>query len=401
MFKAYGYRVRDRLGTPFSGIIEAQNKEAVVSRLQNQGYYIIKVYPVLFQRNKLFRKQGVKKKDLAAFCRQLAAMISAGVPILACLTVLENHVKNKRLSGITGNLIRFLEQGYPFSEALQQYPNVFPKIFVGMIKAGEQSGDLDHTLEQVALHFEKEYDLEERIKLAISYPLIVAIVSLIAVLIIITFVFPPLVQMLDQQNATLPLATRVLLGINNFMAKYWYLVLIIIVLFYLTIVGMYRMTRGRILIDKTLLRLPLCGNFIKTISITRFCRTLSLLIRSGIPIIQAMDTAKGTVPNTVMAMAIEETGNNISRGLEVAEGLIQSQIFPLMVTQMVKVGEKTGELDKSLDQVASFYEKELHYALSRIISLAEPVLIIIVGGIIGFIVSSVYLPMVKVIETVY
>jgi len=403
MPETYAYRVRDSRGKLVTGVLIAQDKMAAANQLQEHGYFIIDIAPASAQRRKpnfFLWETKVGAKDLALFCRQFATMVTAGVPMLNCLTVLANQSENKKLAAVSKKIFRYLEEGHTLTEAVQLFPAVFPGIFTGLIKAGEKSGALDQSLKRLALHFEKEYEIKEKIKVTVSYPIIVAIVSLVAVIVLLAFVLPALISMLIQQNVSLPFSTRAVISVSHFTSAHWRIILLVLIVLYCALKRLAATERGKLLIDRILITTPVFGTTVKKINISRFSRTLSTLIRSGIPIIQAIDIVKGTVTNSIVAQALENAKNDIKNGLGITEGLINSNIFPPMVIQMVKVGENTGELDVLLEQVADFYEQDVNNTLAKMINLLEPLLVLFVGSIVGIIVSAALLPVIKVIGTV-
>lgn len=402
MSETYVYRVRDSKGKLATGFLEAGSKTAAANQLRDNGYYIIDIYPATLPGRKLkFWKSRVSTLDLALYCRQLAVMVSAGVPILSCLMVLQSQTTNKKLAGVSSALMRLLEEGRTLTNAVQQFPDVLPGIFAGMIKAGEKSGSLDQSLERLALHFEKEHQIKEKIKVAISYPLIVTAVSILTILVFLTFVLPKVNQMLLQSDVSLPLTTQIVVKTSDFFSAHWHLVLLVFITGYFILNRLACTRRGKEIMDRILIKTPVVGNVIIKITVFRFCITLSTLVRNGIPIIQSMDIVKGVIANSYVSAMIEKVKNYVSAGKSITESLIDSKIFPPMFIQMVKVGESTGKLDVLLDQVASYYDRDVEYNLNRLVKLIEPVLILLVGGIVGIIVSAVFLPVIKTIGTVY
>ncbi|WP_165613305.1 type II secretion system F family protein [Desulfotruncus arcticus] len=337
-------------------------------------------------------------KDLAEFCRQFSTMLSCGISIIQCLNILSRQAENKTLVRATKGLVELLANGQSLAQAAGSYPKVFPKIFASMLEAGEISGSLDQIMERLSIHFEKEHDLREKIKSAMTYPAIVLMVAIIAVAAMIILVLPTFVNMLNEYNAELPFATRALLSL--LMSGYWYVLPGVLTIIFLIFKHIATTTGGKTFIDSLSLRIPVFGGLIKRIIIARFARTLAILLASGVPLLQAFDVVKRVVGNAIVEKAIIEANQCVREGQGIALPLQQSGVFPPMVTRMIAIGEETGALDSMLEKLAQFYEREVGYLVSRLASTIEPILVVAMGGVIGFIILSIMLPIFSVMNSV-
>lgn len=405
MAKTFAYRARDRSGKLVTGFVEAEGESAAVARLRAQNYYIVDIRHAQERSREielrfLFEKK-VKAKDLAVYCRQFGTMIEAGVPILNCLFVLEEQTENKKLAAISGRLAELLQEGRTLTEAVELFPSVFPGIFTSMIEAGEVSGSLDQSMERLALHFEKEHDIKEKVKSAMTYPAVVVSVAFVSVLVLLTFVLPTMVSMLIQQNVPLPLPTRVVIGVSGFMKQYWPAVFGGLASLLALLIWYSKTERGGYLMDRVIISLPVFGPLVIKMSVSRFSRTLGTLVKSGVPLLQSLEIVKKTAGNRVVAKAVRKAEQSVRDGQSMSEPLAKSGVFPPMVTQMIRVGEDTGALDSLLEKVAAFYDREVDATVTRLASLVEPILIIFIGGIVGTIVASIMLPMFRLVGTVY
>lgn len=396
MAKTYAYRVRDNKGKLITGFLEAEDEAGAAAQLRERNYFIIDIRRAPQHKRKpvLFRKVGAR--DLAVYCKQFATMVNAGVPILNCLTVLENQTENKKLAGICGSLAECLQEGRTLSEAVQRFPDIFPAIFVSMIRVGEESGSLDRSLDRLSLYFEKEYEIKEKLKSAMIYPAFVLAISFLVIFVLLTFVLPAIIAMLVQQNVVLPLPTRIVMAVSGFLFTYWPGVICGTLALCIACGWFIRTERGRHVADNVLIKIPVFGDLIKKTIISRFTRTFSILLRSGIPVIQSLDIVKEAISNSIIAVVVEKAEISIKEGSGIADLLAKDSVLPPMVTQMIKIGEDTGALEELLEKVAIFYEQEVNTNLSRLVKLVEPVLILFVGGIAGIIISSVLLPVIEI-----
>lgn len=401
MSKTYNYRARDKKGRPAAGRLLAASREAAAGQLRGRGFYILDLSPVPahdLKCNFKFWQVKVRAIDLALYSRQLKTMIAAGVPILSSLRVMQDQAANKKLALASGKLIKLLEKGYTFTGAVQQFPDIFPRMYAGMIKAGEEGGSLEQSLDRLAAYFEKEYEIREKIKTAITYPLLVAVISMAAVVLLLTIVLPGISQALWQQGVAMPLITSIVVKISIIFAAYWYLFILVFIAACFILKWAVRTRLGQFLWGRALVRMPLAGPLVININISRICWALSVLISSGITIVEALNIVKGMIPNVFIVEKIEAARADVMMGMGIAESLAHKDFFPPLVIQMVKVGEGTGELDLFLKHIAAYYERDANYNLTRLMNLMEPALIVLVSMLVGAVVAAVFLPLLKTIE---
>ncbi len=404
----YNYVAKDALGKVITGTTEAENEQILVRRLREKGYWVQKVSaaraaaPAAGKRG---RKGGfsfgrVSGRDLAVFCRQFATMIDAGVSLVRCLAVLEEQSTSSKLRGIIREIQVAVESGETLSRSLARWPNVFGNLFIGLVRAGEVGGVLDDALNRLATFLEENERLRRKIKSAMTYPVLVLIFALGVVIGLVTFVLPQFVQVFEDLGIkkTLPAATQILIQISNFVTTKWYY-LIIGTLLTLIAVTQYVHTRfGRRQYHWIKLKVPIFGKLNHKIAIARFSRTLSTLLASGVPILQALETVSGSVDNDVISDAILSARSAIREGEQIGDPLQRSGLFPPMVIQMIAIGEETGSLDSMLSKIADFYEAEVDATLGSLTAALEPILIVFLGGIVGFIVISMFLPLIQAVQ---
>ncbi|AQS58474.1 type II secretion system F family protein [Desulforamulus ferrireducens] len=401
----YAYRARDNAGQLQTGFLEAPQESSVVAHLRERNLYIVEIKPAPEKRRELniaavlFGPQKVKIKDLAVFCRQFATIIEAGIPILQALHILTKQAENKKLKKVLAGVVEQLEGGRTLAESLKRYQHVFPNIFISMVEAGELGGVLDQALSRLADHFEKEHDIREKVKSAMTYPVIIVCLALAAVAALLTLVLPKFITMLTDLNVELPLSTKIVMSLSNFLRDSWYLGLLGIMLTILVFRGFSRTPKGMLFFDSLKLKLPVFGKLTQKVIISRCCRTLSTLLHAGVPILVALEVVKKTAGNQLVSNAIAKAEESVREGLTIADPLERSGVFPPMVTRMMAIGENAGTLDYLLERVAVFYDREVNNMVLRLSSMLEPFLIITMGLVIGFIVISMLLPMLKIFSS--
>ena len=403
MAKTFLYQAKDRSGQLLTGTILAENENAVAAFIRGKGYFVTNIK----RKNEASSLSGIIKnlqritsKDLAVFCRQFSTMVDAGLSLIACLNILIEQTYNSRLKLALQDIYRKVQEGESLSKSMQDHPRVFPSLMVSMIEAGELGGVLDDVLNRLAVHFEKEHKMNEKVKSAMTYPIVVIIMAVLVVVFILTFVLPTFMHMFEQMKVELPLPTRILLATSGFVTNNWLLLLVFFVALGLGFTILYKRPKAKQYIDKVILYLPVFGMLLRKIAIARFSRTLGTLIRGGVPIISALEVVKKTTANTSMISALTSAQASVREGLGLSTPLGASSIFTAMVVQMIAVGEETGELDKMLDKIADFYENDVDDVVSRLSSMLEPLLIAFLGIVIGLIVISVALPMFDAITAV-
>ena len=343
---------------------------------------------------------GVRSKDVAVFSRQFATMIAAGLPLVQCLQTLGLQVERKPFQEIIGKVAADVESGSTLSEAMGRFPNVFNELYVNLVHVGETGGVLDSMLARLSTYLEKAQALRHRVQMAVIYPALVILVAILVVTFLMIFVIPIFAAFFTKAGVPLPLPTRIVVGMSNAIANYWYLILAAIVGIILGFRAWYRTESGRLAVDSALLRAPIFGPLMRKIAVARFTRTLSALLGGGVPIIDALRITAKTAGNRVVENAVMEARERVMAGQTLGERLRDSKVFPPMVVQMVVVGEQTGALDNMLGKVADYYEDEVDVAVAGLTSLLEPILIVFLGVVVGGIVIAIYLPIFQVVTLI-
>jgi type IV pilus assembly protein PilC len=400
----YVYRVRDRQGKLLGGTLEADNEQAVVAKLRQLGYAPVSIEAEKSAGMKTeIRLPGsgrVKLKDLAVFSRQFATMINSGLSLLRALTILGEQTESKRLAQIILLVRAEVEKGISLSAAMAKHPKAFNRLYVSMVRAGEVGGFLDQVLVKVAETFEKEVALRGKIKSAMTYPVVVFAMVLMIVAAMLLFIVPTFESLYESLGGTLPLPTRVLMGASNGLRRFFPLVVVAVGLLVFGLRRWKATTRGRYALDKFKLKVKVFGPLFHKSALSRFSRTLSTLIRSGVPILQALEIVGETVNNAVISRAVHDVQDSVREGESLATPLSKHATFPPMVVQMMAVGEETGALEVMLAKVADFYDQEVEAAVASLTSLIEPILIAVMGAAVGGMVVALYMPLFNIINLV-
>lgn len=399
------YEARDSSGQLKKDKIDAPNMRMATQRLQEQKMTVINIKEQsggMAQADVLGWYQKFKKVNeqaLTVFSRQFATMINAGLAMVRCLDILSEQTEDKKLQQTLIQVRRDVEGGSTLSNALSKHPTVFSTLYTSMVKAGEMGGVLDEVLERLAGFMEKDYALKKKVKSALTYPVVILIMALGIVFFLVTYILPTFVTLFEGMNLELPLPTRVLIGTTKAIRN----PVILIPLIALGVVGGVFVNRyistplGKKQYDLLKLNVPVFGLLNKKVAISRFCRTLGTLLSSGVPIMQALEIVGKASGNEIIALTVGKIRESIREGESIASPLGASGMFPPMVTQMVAVGEETGNLDAMLSKISDFYDTEVEYLLSSLTSMLEPIMIVGMGGIVGFIVVSVFLPLYQLI----
>jgi type IV pilus assembly protein PilC len=401
MADTFQYKVRDRTGNVTTGSLVADSEALVLARLREQG-----LTPLDVKRQKKgigqieFGGKKVKLKQVALFSRQFATMVNSGLPILRAIGILSDQSDNKELARVLNEVRLDVEQGSSLSGAIGKHDHVFNNLYVSMVRAGETGGSLDSTLTALAEMIEREVRLRGKIKSAMTYP--VAVVALVVLIMsaMLLFVVPQFESIFGQLGGTLPLPTRGLLWMSETFKSYWYIVL------GGAIVGRFLFRRykktdkGREVVDALKLRAPVFGALFHKTALSRFSSTLAMLMKSGVPILQALEIVSDTVNNKVIGKAITEVQLSVRDGESIAKPLTKYPVFPPMVVQMISVGEETGQVDLMLEKIAQFYDQEVEAAVDSLTSLIEPILIAVIGGCVGAAVVALYMPMFNIIKLI-
>lgn len=398
----YVFKAMDVTGAKAQGEVEADNKQAVGDQLKQRGLIVLDIADKHSSREiniKLFNR--VKPDDLTIMVRQLSTMVSSGMTILRALYVLEAQTESELLKETLVKVRKDVEAGLPLSDALERHPKIFGPLFVAMTRAGETGGVLDQSLLRVADQLEKDASLRRMIKSAMAYPAVVISFALITLIALVTFLVPVFVGVFEQFGGDLPLITQFTVTLSEIMTGYWW------ALIGATVGTVYAFRRwkttdkGRQQWDRFKLRLPMkIGDIVQKVALARWSRTLSALVSAGVPLLQALEITGKTAGNWVVEKAMADVIANVKAGGMISEPLKTSPVFPGMVSHMVGVGEETGALDTMLSKIADFYEDQVDAAVKQLTSILEPVMIVIVGGMVGFIVISMYLPLFKVYDQI-
>lgn len=395
MGEVFAYSVRDALGRVQAGEIEADSRALVIQRLKQSGYYITKVEPkasspTVEERMMVFDRVGAR--DLSILFRQFSTMIGAGMPLLKSLGVLAQQSEKKKLKLTMEEIRRDVETGSSLSQAMARHVNIFPPFVIAMIRTGETGGVLDTIMDRLAMQFENEHEVQQKVKSAIRYPVIVLVFSVLVVIFMLTFIIPKFLGMFEQMNMEMPLPTRIIMGASEFMQDYYLLIIA-----FLTIIGFafsryIKTPQGKWVFDKFVLKVPVFGELILKSALAKSTRSLGTLLSSGVPIIQAIDITKDIAGNEIIARELGEASDMVRDGEAISRKLEQSGLFPPLMVSMVAVGEETGSLEAMLVKIADFYDKEVKYITENLTALIEPFLIAFLGFIIGGIILSILLP---------
>lgn len=387
---AYAWKGKNRLGEIQEGVIVADTRDAAAQTLKRNGIQVVSVKAQGAESGKALGK--VKPKDLAIFTRQFSVMIDAGLPLVQCLEILGAQQTDKGFQKIIMAVRKDVEQGATLQTALSKHPKAFNDLYVNMVGAGEAGGILDVILQRLSGYIEKAVKLTAKVKGAMTYPITVIIIAITVVAIIMVKVIPVFSQMYEGMGSSLPFPTIVCIAISNVLINYFWVVAIFVALIVIGTRQYYKTPSGRLQLDTLILMIPVIGELLRKVAVARFCRTLGTLTSSGVPILEGMDITARTAGNVVIQNAIMKSREAVEQGRNIAGPLAETKVFPPMVVQMVGVGEATGALDAMLGKVADFYEDEVDNAVAAMTAMMEPLIIAILGGIIGFIVIAMYMP---------
>ena len=396
----FAYSGRTRTGQTINGEMEAPNREAVVAQLRRQQVMATAVTPKARDLKVPGFGAKVGDRDLAVVTRQLATMIDAGLPLVQCLDILAQQQEKKIFQKALHDIRMAVEGGSTFSASLKRHPKIFSTLYTNMVEAGEAGGILDTILNRLAAYIEKAMALKKRVKTAMFYPSTIVTLAVVVVIFLLMYVIPTFEQLFEGFGATLPLPTVIVLEASRIVRAY---LLVMLAGLVAAVVGLrfyYRTPGGKMAIDRLLLRLPVFGPLIRKVAVAKFTRTLGTLVSSGVSILEGLDITARTAGNKVVEEAVLKARTTIAQGKTIAEPLQASGVFPLMVVQMIAVGEQTGALDRMLNKIADFYDEEVDVAVAGLTALLEPLLVIFLGVIIGGVVIAMYLPIFKLISVV-
>lgn len=391
----YRYSAMDTSGRNVTGTLEADSLELVRAKLADLSYHILTIRETKGRAG--FQDwfngiQRVKLRDLVMFSRQFATMIDAGLSVVKCLDILQKQTRNPKMKDVIGEIKRDVGGGMSLTEALQKHPRIFSPLYVNMMRSAEAGGILDQVLDRLSTFLEKEQETRNKIKSAMMYPAVVFCFAVLMLIALLFFVLPKFKGIFETMGLELPLTTSLLLNSSDYMTKYWYIALGVLIGAVVLVKALARTEKGKYAIDAAKLRLPVFGDLILKTGVSRFARTFGTLISSGVPVLRALEIVADTAGNRVISETVARARVSIKEGEKISTPLFGSKIFPVMVTQMIAVGEETGRLDQMLVKVSNFYDEEVDTTLKSLTSLIEPLMIVGLGFIVGFIAVSVISP---------
>ncbi len=394
---AFTYTARTAAGELRTATVEAATAQDVVAQLRRQRMTVVKVDENAKPKK---IKGGIKMRDIVIFTRQFSTMINAGLPLVQALDILAKQTENKVLATTTRDIVFDVESGHTVADALGKHPKAFSELYVNMVAAGEAGGILDTILMRLATFMEKNDALVRKVKGAMIYPAVIMSVAVIAISVLLIFVIPVFENMFSGVGMALPFPTRVVIGASDFLRGYWWAVVGSVGLGVWLFRRYYATSGGKLNIDRMLLRFPVLGDVLRKSAVSRFTRTLGTLISSGVSILDGLEITAKTAGNRVIQDAIMQSRASIAGGDTIAAPLQKSAVFPPMVISMIAVGEQTGGLDEMLSKIADFYDEEVDAAVSGLLSLLEPIMIVFLGVIVGGMVVAMYLPIFDMINAV-
>lgn len=401
MDKTFNYRAVDATGSVVEDVANAENEDAVILMLRGKGYTPISIKEKVQSKEISFGNSGkLNLKDVISFCRQESIMLKSGMDLNRSLDVLAKQSKSKKLRKNLFHLSDSVKKGTELSKSMENQGNAFPYLLKRTVQAGEMSGQMAEIIEKMAVHYEKDMKLRRKIRGAMMYPIVLAIIAVIAVSILLIKVMPGFVSMFEGVGMELPALTRFVMGLSSFLVHNWIWILLVLFAVVFSIRVALQQKDIRIAWDKIKLKLPLIGTNVGKIVTARFTRTLSTMLYSGIPMIQALRAAGETTGNKFVESKIEESVEGIEKGMGMTAQLAATNIFPPMMLSMIGIGEESGRLDEMLETTADYYDEEMEVALESLVTMLEPLLIVIMGVVIGTIVVAMYLPMFDIIQTV-
>ncbi len=399
---AFAYTAINAQGLVSKGILHAADQISAKDQLRQQGLLAQSLSEQKAASSGGSRFAKIKPKSLQIFSRQFATLIQAGVSIVQALLILEEQTDDKKLAVVIAEIREDVESGVVLSRAMSRHPKVFNRLFVAMIEAGEASGTLDIVLDRVAIQIEKDTKLKRRVKSAMLYPTVVLTFATLVLVGMLMFLVPIFVKIFDSLNGQLPAITQIVVNMSNFLRDYWFILFPVVFAIIFGLLRFKKTPEGRAMWDRFKLKLPMkIGDVVLKVAMARFSRTLATLVSAGVDIVKALEITGTTAGNTVLEEALVNVRQRLNEGARIAQTMTENDVFPPMVSQMVKIGEETGELDKMLSKIADFYEDEVDTAVAALTSIIEPIMMIGVGAMVGVIVISMYMPMFKMLKLVH
>lgn len=397
----YIYVSKDISGKTYKGTLEADNIENFYRLLNERGQFCVTAKEVgASSKNVELTPQKLSLKNLAVFARQFSIMLNSGLTVIKCLDVLYQQADNKLLKSAILGIYEAVQKGDALSKAMKAQGKAFPPLFLSMISAGEASGSLDNVMKRMADQFEKDNKMNNKVKQALVYPVFLIILTICVVIFMLTFILPKFMDMFDQFGGTIPLPTRILLAMSGALTNYWYVILAVIAGICVLIYVWLKSASGRLKCDKLKLKIPVFGKLQLIIISSRFSRTLASLFSSGMPIVQALEIAGSVLGNKFIESKIQSVCDDMRRGISLSSAMRRLKLFPPMFCSMINIGEESGNLDSILERTSTFYDEESDTAIQKMISLIEPIMIVVLAVIIGFILLSIFLPIYSIYNSV-
>lgn len=395
----YQYVSKDINGKVYRGLLEAENLDGFYRNLRERSQFCISVRAEGRRQNSLnIGSERIGLKDLSIFCRQFSTMLNSGITVIKCLDILYQQAEKTKLKRKILGIYEAVQKGDSLSGAMRAQKNAFPFFFINMVEAGEASGSLDHVMQRMADTYEKDCKLKNKVRQALTYPIFLICLTICIVIFLLTFVLPKFIGMFSQLKNGLPLPTAILVGISHFLMYDWYFLLGGCILIMLLWMSFIRSKSGRLNWDKLKLNLPVTGKLLMTIKSAIFSRTLGALVSSGMPIIEAIEITGRVVGNRYIETKLSEVMEQVRRGTSLSFSLKKAGLFPPMLCSMVSIGEESGNMDEILQKTSAFYDEESDSAIQRMIALIEPVMILLLALIVGFVVLSIILPIFKIYQ---
>lgn len=391
----YAYIFINRQGKRLKGSMEAANEEEVFSYLRAEGHIPVSVAPqgIMNKDIRISFGSPVKPRELSVFCRQFGSILSASIPIINALEMLARQTENKALAKAILEVKIAVEKGDTLGEAMENHKKLFPPILINMVRAGEASGNLELAFERMAVHFEREASTRSQVKKAMIYPVVIALVTVIVIFIMMLVVIPNFMEMFATMNVRMPFMTRMVIGLSNFFVARWYLLLGAILIAIVSMRFYKRTPEGQQLFGRLGLKLPLFGKLTIKSAASRYARTLSTLLSTGIPMMEALDITARTMDNVIVRQTLLGAKEDVAKGLPLSVPVTNSGIFPDMVSDMTKIGEETGNLDRMLNKLADYYDEEVKVATEALMAAMEPMIIIILALVVGVLIMAIMQPM--------
>lgn len=396
----FQYVSKDMSGKTFNGILEADNIESFYRTVRSRGQFCISVHETGLQQKEIhFGSQKIKLKDLSIFCRQFSTMLNSGLSVIKCLDILYQQTTKKNIKAVILGVYEAVQRGESLSKAMAMQ-DAFPELLLNMVAAGEASGTLDTVMNRMASQYEKDNKLQNKVKQAMVYPIFLVCMSVAVVIFLLTFIMPTFLKMFNQFGGKIPPTTQMLLGISNALTNYWYLFIGVGIALYFIWVLLMRNESTRRSWDRMKLHFPIFGRIMLTLESARFARTLASLFSSGLPIIQSIEIVTRVIKNTYIKVGLSQATEDVRRGISISGAMRKLDIFPIMLCSMLNIGEESGNMDEILNKTAAFYDDEADTAIQQMVSLIEPIMIVVLALIVGFIIVSIITPIYSVYSSI-